>query len=577
MKHLLPFLKKYRLDCVMAPLLKLFESCFELFVPLVIAYVIDEGVIGGDSGAITTSFWLLALLAALGFAFALTAQYFAAHAAVGFATDIRKTLFEKLLTFSNRDIDSVGSTTMITRMTSDIQGLQNGVNLTLRLFLRSPCIVFGAMIMAFTVDAKSALIFVGTIPILALIVFGIMAITVPLHKKVQKGLDALMLRLRQNLDGVRVLRAFRREKAEEAAFGAENQALKTRQLKAGYYASLTAPLTFLVINLATLLLIYSGALQIRSETLTGGQVVALYNYMAQILVELVKLANLIVTMTKAKACGDRVWAVLERPADALTKKVEGAENIPCPHPTSAVAFSHLTLRFDENAEAVLSDIDLTVTAGQTVGIIGGTGAGKSALVNLIPRFYDASEGNVFVFGRDVRSYEPAELRSKIGIVEQKSRLFAGTIRDNLTFGGKTATDEELWRALKIAQADKVVLDKGGLSAMVEQGGRNLSGGQRQRLTIARALVGNPDILILDDSASALDYLTDAALRAALKELPDTTVFIVSQRTASIRHADTILVLDDGKMAGIGSHDALLESCEVYREIYDSQFKGGQSQ
>ncbi len=574
MKHLLSFLKKSRLDCVMAPLLKLFESCFELFVPLVIAYVIDEGVIGGDQNAITKSFWLLALLAALGFAFALIAQYFAAHAAVGFATDVRKALFEKLLTFSNKDIDSVGTATMITRMTSDIQGLQNGVNLTLRLFLRSPCIVFGAMIMAFTVDAKSALIFVGTIPILAIIVFGIMAITVPLHKKVQKGLDALMLRLRQNLDGVRVLRAFRREKAEETAFGKENQALKSRQLRTGGYASLTAPLTFLVINLATVLLIYSGTLQIKSKTLTSGEVVALYNYMAQILVELIKLANLIVTMTKAKACGDRVWAVLERGEDVLTRKVKGTEDIPCPHADTAVAFSNLTLRFDENAEAALSDINLTVRPGQTVGIIGGTGAGKSALVNLIPRFYDASEGNVFLFGKDVRAYEPSELRSKIGIVEQKSRLFAGSIRDNLTFGGKNATDEELWQALKIAQAEKVVLDKGGLDAMVEQGGRNLSGGQRQRLTIARALVGNPDILILDDSASALDYLTDASLRSALRTLTDTTVFIVSQRTASIRHADTILVLDDGKAAGIGKHEELLETCAVYREIYDSQFKGG---
>ena len=571
MKHLLSFLKKYRRDCIMAPLLKLFESCFELFVPLVIAYVIDEGVLGGNTAAIGRSFWLLALLAALGFGFALTAQYFAAHAAVGFATDVRKTLFEKLLRFSNKDIDKVGSTTMITRMSSDIQGLQNGVNLTLRLFLRSPCIVFGAMIMAFTVDAKSAMIFVATIPILAIIVFGIMAITVPMHKKVQKGLDALMLRLRENLEGVRVLRAFRREKAEANAFAGENKLLKKRQLQAGYYAALTSPLTFLVINLATVLLIYTGTLQITHGTLSGGAVVALYNYMAQILVELIKLANLIVTMTKAKACGDRVWAVLSMEEDDLTKKtLSESEALD----QNAVTFQSTTLRFDQNAEPVLQNIDLHVKKGETIGIIGGTGAGKSALVNLIPRFYDASEGSVRVLGQDVRSYEPNDLRRHIGIVEQKSRLFAGTIRENLCFGGKIASDKELWDALKIAQAEKLVLDKGGLDATVEQGGRNFSGGQRQRLTIARALVGSPEILIFDDSASALDYLTDLALREALKTLTDTTVFIVSQRSASIRHADKILVLDDGRAVGIGTHEELLVGCDTYREIYDSQFKAG---
>lgn len=577
MKHLLRFLKKYRRDCILAPLLKLLESCFELFVPLVIAYTIDEGILGGNASAVNRSFWLLALLAAVGFTAAISAQYFAAHAAVGFASDMRKRVFDKLLTFSYMDIERVGTSTMITRMTSDIQGLQNGVNLTLRLFLRSPCIVFGAMIMAFTVDADSALIFVGTIPILAIIVFGIMAITVPLHKKVQSGLDSLMLRLRENLDGVRVLRAFRQENEQEEAFSKENTALKKRQIKAGQYSALTAPLTFLVINLATVLLIYTGTLQIKHETLTSGQVVALYNYMAQILVELLKLANLIVTMTKAKACGDRVWAVLELPEDALTKQQASFEKATPKNPDAVVEFSGVSLRFDEKAEAVVENIDLTALRGETVGIIGGTGAGKSALVNMIPRFYDAEKGNVFVLGKDVRSFDPKALRSHIGIVEQKNRLFAGTIRENLTFGGKTASDEELWHALKIAQADKVVADKGGLDAAVEQGGRNFSGGQRQRLTIARALVGEPAILIMDDSASALDYITDAALRQALKALQNTTVFIVSQRTASIRHADKILVLDNGKAVGLGNHDTLLDTCSVYKEIYDSQFKGGDEQ
>ena len=576
-KHLLQYLKKYRRDCVLAPLLKLLESCFELFVPLVIAYAIDEGIYGGKSEAITNSFWLLALLAAVGFGAALAAQYFAAHAAVGFAANVRKSLFEKLLSLSAKDVDQMGSTTMITRMTSDVQGLQNGVNLTLRLFLRSPCIVFGAMIMAFTVDADSGWIFVGVIPILAVIVFGIMLITVPLHKKVQKGLDALMARLRSNLNGVRVLRAFRQEKEQENAFQRENTELKKRQLKEGRYSSLTAPLTFLVINLATLLLIYTGSLQIKHGDLTAGQVVALYNYMAQILVELVKLANLIVTMTKAKACGDRVWAVLALPEDDLTRRIENAEeNLPdCPD--CAVELQNVGLYFDKNAEPCLQNICLKAKKGQTVGIIGGTGAGKSALVNLIPRFYDASAGSVFVLGKDVRAYEPKELRRHIGIVEQKCRLFAGTIRENLLFGGKTASDEELWNALRIAQADRVVTEKGGLDAKVEQGGRNLSGGQRQRLTIARALVGSPEIVIFDDSTSALDFLTDAALRSALQTLTDTTVFIVSQRTASIRHADTILVLEEGKAVGVGGHGELLENCNVYREIYDSQFKAGDEQ
>lgn len=576
-KHLLRYLKKYRRDCVLSPLLKLLESCFELFVPLVIAYAIDEGIYGGNSAAITNSFWLLALLAAVGFGAALAAQYFAAHAAVGFAADVRKSLFEKLLSLSAKDVDNMGSTTMITRMTSDVQGLQNGVNLTLRLFLRSPCIVFGAMIMAFTVDPDSGWIFVGVIPILAVIVFGIMMITVPLHKKVQKGLDALMARLRSNLNGVRVLRAFRQEKEQENAFQRENTELKKRQLKEGRYSSLTAPLTFLVINLATLLLIYTGSLQIKHGDLTAGQVVALYNYMAQILVELVKLANLIVTMTKAKACGDRVWAVLSLPEDDLTKKIISAEgNLP-QNADSTVAFENVSLCFDENAEPTLSEISFAAQKGQTVGIIGGTGAGKSALVNLIPRFYDASGGSVFVLGTDVRAYEPKELRSHIGIVEQKCRLFAGTIRENLLFGGKTASDKELWKALRIAQAEKVVTEKGGLDANIEQGGRNLSGGQRQRLTIARALVGSPEIVIFDDSTSALDFLTDAALRSALQTLSNTTVFIVSQRTASIRHADTILVLEEGKTVGIGTHGELLENCSVYREIYDSQFKAGDEQ
>lgn len=577
MKHLLSFLKKYKRDCVVAPLLKLLESCFELFVPLVIAYTIDEGVLGGNRLAIYRSFFLLFLLAAVGFGAALLAQYFAAHAAVGFASDLRQTLFGKLIRLSYKDVDTLGTTTMITRMTSDIQGLQNGVNLTLRLFLRSPCIVFGAMIMAFTVDAKSALIFVGTIPVLAIIVFGIMAITVPLHKKVQKGLDALMMRLRENLEGVRVLRAFRQEKAQGEAFDRENGQLKKSQIKVGHYSALTAPLTFLVINLATVLLIYTGTLKIKHGSLTSGEVVALYNYMAQILVELLKLANLIVTMTKAKTCGDRVWAVLSMPEDELTKAQPAYSESKPQASDAVVAFENTSLRFNENALPALSDISFAVKKGQTVGIIGGTGAGKSALVNMIPRFYDASEGNVFVLGRDVRAYTPSELRAHIGIVEQKNRLFAASVRENLLFGGKSAGDEELWQALKIAQAETVVKDKGGLDAMIEQGGRNLSGGQRQRLTIARALVGNPEILILDDSCSALDYLTDAALRSALKDLTDTTVFIVSQRTASIRHADTILVLDDGHLVGMGTHDNLLKNCTIYREIYDSQFKAGDDQ
>ena len=428
MKHLLQLLKKYKRDCIAAPLLKLLESCFELFVPLVIAYTIDEGVLGGNRAAINKSFLLLFLLAAVGFGSALLAQYFAAHAAVGFAGDLRQTLFGKLTRLSYRDVDTLGTTTMITRMTSDIQGLQNGVNLTLRLFLRSPCIVFGAMIMAFTVDTQSALVFVGTIPVLAVIVFGIMAITVPLHKKVQKGLDTLMVRLRENLEGVRVLRAFRQETAQGAAFAEENGELKRRQIKVGHYSALTAPLTFLVINLATVLLIYTGTLQIKHGTLTSGEVVALYNYMAQILVELLKLANLIVTMTKAKACGDRVWTVLSLPEDALTRAQPAfAENKP-QDPDAVVAFENTTLRFYENALPALSDISFKIQKGQTVGIIGGTGAGKSALVNMIPRFYDASEGSVFVLGKDVRCYDPQDLRAHIGVVEQKNRLFAASVR-----------------------------------------------------------------------------------------------------------------------------------------------------
>ena len=572
MRYLLPYLKKYRRDCILAPLLKLLESCFELFVPLVIAYTIDQGIIGKNPDAIRNSFWLLFLLAAVGFAAAISAQYFAAHAAVGFAGDLRKTLFEKILSFSNKDIDRIGTATMITRMTSDIQGLQNGVNLTLRLFLRSPCIVFGAMIMAFTVDFQSALIFVFTIPILAAIVFGIMAITVRMHKKVQKGLDRLMMRLKESLDGVRVLRAFRLEKAQASAFEKENKELKKRQLTSGGYSALTAPLTFLVINLATLILIYTDAIQIKIGSLSGGEVIALYNYMAQILVELIKLANLIVTMTKAKACGDRVWAVLSMEDDPSTQ----AQNVPsqnCDKDT-VVEFKNATLRFSDNADPVLDDICLQVKRGETIGIIGGTGSGKSALVNLIPRFYDVSEGNVWVFGKDVREYRPEELRRRIGVVEQKGNLFSGSIRDNLNFGGKQAEDAALWKALSLAQAEDFVREKGGLDALVEQGGRNFSGGQRQRLTIARALVGDPEILILDDASSALDYLTDASLRTALKTLSNTTVFLVSQRTASLKSADKILVLDNGKAVGLGTNETLLSHCAVYQEIYNSQFKGG---
>ena len=577
MKSLLKYLRNYRKESILAPLFKLLEASFELFVPIVISKIIDVAIPSGNNSMIIKMGLVLGLLALVGMVAAITAQFFAAKAAVGFSAELRSAVFAHIQTFDFTSIDKVGISTLITRMTSDINQLQNGVNMVLRLFLRSPIVVFGAMIMAFTIDVKSALIFAVAIPLLAVIVYGIMLITMPLFKKVQGSLDKVLSHTRENLTGVRVIRAFGLEEKELGDFEADNRILAKSQTRVGRFSALTNPLTYIIVNGAIIALIYVGGVQVNIGSLTQGQVVAIINYMSQILVELIKLANLIVLMTKAAACGDRVADVLKMenaPAVKETgEKTVTGESLKANSLEDYIVFDHASLNYEGAGAETLTDIDFSVKKGQTIGIIGGTGSGKSSLVNMIPALYYATKGSVQFCGRDVKDIDAGELRKKIGIVPQKAVLFKGTIRSNLLWGNPDATDEDLWKALDIAQATEVVKGKeGGLDAPVEQNGRNFSGGQRQRLTIARALVGHPEILILDDSASALDYATDANLRKAISEINDTTVFIVSQRASSIRNADKIIVLDDGEIAGIGTNDELLESCEVYNEIYYSQYE-----
>lgn len=574
MKKLLVYLRDYKKEVVLAPLFKLLEASFELIVPLVVAAIIDYGIANSDKGYIFKMCGVLVLLAIVGFVSAVTAQYFSAKAAVGFSTEVRHHLFEHIQTLSFNEMDSVGTSTLITRLTSDINQTQSGVNMVLRLFLRSPFIVFGAMIMAFTVSVKGALVFVVTIPLLSIVVFGIMALSVPRFKKVQGGLDRILGRTRENLEGARVIRAFNKEDSEAASFNEENQFLTGMQLVVGRISALMNPITFVIINVATLVVIWVGGKETFNGIITQGEVVALVNYMSQILVELVKLANLIVNVNKSIACGNRIQDIFEIKASIPNTDDKKMSDVKVDENAPMVEFSHACMRYAGSSEEALSDINFVVEKGQTIGIIGGTGSGKSTLVNMIPRFYDTSSGQVKIQGVDVKDYPIVELRDKIGMVMQKAVMFHGTIADNLRWGNENATDEELWNAVRIAQAEDVVRGKEGeLDHMIEQGGRNLSGGQKQRLTIARAIVKNPDILILDDSASALDFATDAALRKALKNMQGTkTIFIVSQRTSSIRFADKIIVLDDGSIVGTGTHDELLDSCETYREIYESQFK-----
>ncbi len=580
MKKLLVYLKDYKKETVLAPLFKMLEATFELFVPLVMAAIIDRGIGGGNTSYVFRMGGILVLLGVVGLVCSITAQYYAAKAAVGFSTKLKHSLFEHIQGLSFTEIDTLGTSTMITRMTSDVNQVQNGVNMVLRLFLRSPFIVFGAMIMAFTIDFKAALIFVVTIPLLSVVVFGIMMLTMPLYKKVQAGLDSVLGATRENLTGARVIRAFNKEDEEIEAFEQKNSTLAHMQLFVGKLSALTNPVTYIIINAATIVLLYTGAVRVDEGTITQGQVVALVNYMSQILIELVKLANLIITITKALACANRIENVFEIRSSMEWKQADGADGMAeqegC-DTNSFVDFNHVHLTYAGAGAESLSDIDFHVKKGQTVGIIGGTGSGKSSLVHMIPRFYDATQGSVCINGRDVRDYPMEELRQKIGIVQQKAVLFQGTIRENLLWGKGDATDEELWQAVETAQAKEFVQQKAGkLDFHVAQTGRNLSGGQRQRLTIARALAGRPEILILDDSASALDYATDAALRQAIRDMEgDMTVFIVSQRASSIRYADQIIVLDDGEMADIGTHDELLSRCSVYQEIYYSQYPKAQ--
>lgn len=578
MSRLLIYLKNYKKETILAPLFKMLEAGFELFVPLVMAAIIDRGIggvsaggmMGGDTAFVLRMGGLLVALGVIGLVCSITAQYYAAKAAVGCSTELKHSLFAHIQGLSFTEMDTLGTSTMITRMTSDVNQVQNGVNMVLRLFLRSPFIVFGAMVMAFTIDVKAALIFVVTIPLLSVVVFGIMMLTMPLYKKVQAGLDSVLGATRENLTGARVIRAFNKEREEIDAFEEKNSALAHMQLFVGKLSALTNPVTYIIVNVATIILLYTGAVRVDEGTITQGQVVALVNYMSQILVELVKLANLIITITKALACANRIQGVFE-----IQSSMEWSQCLEMGQANNdyAVEFEHVHLTYAGAGGESLSDIDFHVKKGQTVGIIGGTGSGKSSLVNMIPRFYDATKGCVKVDGRNVREYSMEELREKVRIVPQKAVLFQGTIRENLLWGKADATEEELWRAVEIAQAKEFVEQKEGkLEFHIAQTGRNLSGGQRQRLTIARALVGSPEILILDDSASALDYATDASLRQAIHNMEgDTTVFIVSQRASSIRYADQIIVLDDGEAVDIGTHEELLERCAVYQEIYYSQY------
>ena len=574
MKTALGILKKYKLECFLAPFFNLLEACFDLFVPIVVKAIIDIGIESGDKSYVINGCLVLVALGIIGLVCAVTAQYFAAKAAVGTATSLRHTVFAHLEGLSYTESDKLGRSSMITRMTSDINQVQTGVNMTLRLFLRSPIIVFGAMIMAYAITPKSMPIFAGVIAILAVIVFTIILAGIPLYKKVQSRLDKVTSITRQNLGGVRVIRAFNREESEYGEMMSANNVHTDIQRFAGRITALMNPLTYVIVNLGIIAIVYSTSFEIDAGNLTKGDLFALYNYMSQILVELVKLANTIVTVTKAVACGHRIQAVLDTPTGMEIKPDNSDaldENAP------AVEFRNVTLKYSGNSEPSLENIDFTVNKGDTVGIIGGTGSGKTSLVNMIPRFYDAECGEVRVFGKNVNSYELDVLREQIGIVPQKAVLFKGSVRSNLEWGKGDATDGELEDALKISQAYDFVSEKeGGLDAPVEQFGRNFSGGQRQRLTIARAIVRRAPIIILDDSASALDFATEAKLRHSLKNLDyNPTIFIISQRTSSIAHADKIIVLDDGKIVGIGRHDELLCSCDVYREIYESQFKGGE--
>lgn len=578
MKTLLAYLKGYKKESILAPLFKMLEASFELFVPLVMAAIIDVGIANQDKPYIVKMCFVLIALGIIGLVCSITAQYFAAKAATGVGTGIRHGLFEHIQKFTFTEMDQLGTSTLITRMTSDINQIQSGVNLVLRLFLRSPFIVFGAMIMAFTVDVKAALVFVVTIPLLSLIVFGIMLVTMPMYKKVQADLDQVLLATRENLTGARVIRAFNKEEDETKRFENANQILTDAQKYVGRISGMMNPLTYIIVNGAIIASIYVGAVRVDIGDLTQGQVVALINYMSQILVELVKLANLIISVTKAAACLNRVESVLAvkpdmNEGDVRWKSNSSEADRDLKNKIPVVEFSHVSLTYKGTSDTSLSDINFCAEKGQTIGIIGGTGSGKSSLVNLIPRFYDATDGTVKINGRDIKEYQTENLREHIGVVLQKAVLFKGSIADNLRWGKEDATEQEMYEALDISQAREFVDTKqGGLEFQIEQGGRNLSGGQKQRMTIARALVRKPEILILDDSASALDFATDAALRKSIKEMKNQpTVFIVSQRAASIQYADQIIVLDDGAMAGIGTHEELLKDCPVYQEIYYSQF------
>ena len=570
MRSLLKYLKDYKKESILAPVFKMLEASFELFVPLVMAAIIDTGIANHDKGYIFRMGGVLVALGLIGLACSVTAQFFSAKAAVGFATKLRHALFSHIQGLSYAELDTLGTNTLITRMTSDVNQLQSGVNLTLRLLLRSPFIVFGAMIMAFTVDVKAALIFVVAIPLLSIVVFGIMIVSLPLYKKVQAALDKVLGRTRENLEGARVIRAFCKEGQEIESFSEDNGALLNIQVFVGKISAAMNPLTYIIVNIALVVLLWAGAIRVDGGIITQGAVVALVNYMSQILVELIKMAILIIQITKALACAKRIESILavenSQQIEELTQQAKAETD-------DVIRFDHVGLTYQGGGEESLTDIDFTVKKGQTIGIIGGTGSGKTSVVNLIPRLYDATRGTVYVDGQDVKTYDPKQLRSKVGIVPQKAVLFAGTIRENLLWGNENATEEQLERALEISQAKEFVDTKEGrLDFKIAQGGKNLSGGQRQRMTIARAVVRDPEILILDDSASALDFATDAKLRHAIREMGnDMVVIIVSQRSSSIQYADQIIVLDDGKMVGIGTHDSLLAENEVYQEIYYSQF------
>lgn len=573
MLKLLRFMRGFRKECILSPLFKMLEAIFELFIPLVVANIINEAIPKGDVSNLAFSCGIMALLGAVGLTCTLFAQYFAAKASVGFSSKVKRALFKHVTSLSYTEIDELGTSTLITRMTSDANQVQTGVNLTLRLFMRSPVIVFGAMIMAFFIDLKAGLVFVGAIIILSLIVFGIMCLTIPLYRSVQGKLDSVLDLTRENLKGARVIRAFRLEDEENIKYRKRTEALNRAQKTVGRISAIMNPATYAIVNIAISVLVYVGAIQFNIEGLTPGEVVALYNYMSQILIELIKLANLIITMTKAIACGNRIQSVFEILPSQKKLSQEREENV------NIVEFRNAYLKYKNSPEYSLEDITFAVKKGETVGIIGSTGSGKSSLVNLIGRFYDCEKGQVLFDGLDVRAYEPALLRGKIGYVPQKAVLFKGTLRQNLLWGDEDASDEEIIKAIEAAQVKDVLDSKPeGLDFMIEQGGKNLSGGQRQRFTIARALVGKPEVLVLDDSSSALDYLTDSRLRQAIKALDyNPTVFIVSQRTASIQHADKIVVLDDGLIAGIGTHSQLLNSCTVYSEIYNSQFSSSEKE